>query len=93
LFIVSILQEEINVCRHSDINSLKSGLVHLTGQPHCKKSKSAKVKNGTVNLILRDYLIDRYKLDHSINVTIILMCCEKIQLLKKSEEIYTKNVL
>ncbi len=42
-----------------------------------------------MNLILRDYLIDRYKLDHSINVTIILMCCEKIQLLKKSEYIDT----
>jgi hypothetical protein len=27
---------------HSDINSLKSGPLHLTGQPYCKKSRSAK---------------------------------------------------
>ncbi len=25
---------------HSDINSLKSGLLHLTGQPYCKKCRS-----------------------------------------------------
>ena len=31
---------------HSDINSYKSGLLHLTGQPYCKKSRSAKVKDG-----------------------------------------------
>jgi hypothetical protein len=45
---------------HSDINSLKSGLLHLTGQPYCKKSRSAKVKDGIINLILRNYFIDRY---------------------------------
>ncbi len=37
---------------HSDINSLKSGLLHLTGQPYCKKSRSVKVKNGIINLFL-----------------------------------------
>jgi hypothetical protein len=37
---------------HSDINSLNSGLLHLTGQPYCKKSRSAKVKDGIINLIL-----------------------------------------
>ncbi len=43
----------------SDINSLKSGLVHLTSQPYCKKSRSAKVKDGIINLILRNNLFDR----------------------------------
>jgi hypothetical protein len=47
---------------HSDINSLKSGLLHLTGQPYCKKSRSAKAKDGIINLILRNYLVDRYTL-------------------------------
>jgi hypothetical protein len=37
---------------HLDINSLKSGVFHLTGQPYCKKSRSAKVKDGIINLIL-----------------------------------------
>jgi hypothetical protein len=45
---------------HSDINSLKSGLLHLTGQPYCKKGSSAKVKDGIINLFLRNYFIDRY---------------------------------
>jgi len=44
---------------HSDFNSLKSDLLHLTGQPYCKKCRSAKDKDG-INLILRDYLVDRY---------------------------------
>jgi hypothetical protein len=46
---------------HSDINSLKHGLLHLTGQPYCKKRRSAKVKDGIINLILRNYLIDQYR--------------------------------
>jgi len=37
--------------QHSDINSLKSGFIHLTGQPYCKKSGSAKVKDGIINLV------------------------------------------
>jgi hypothetical protein len=45
---------------HSDINSLKSGLLYLTGQPYYKQSRSAKVKDGIINLILRNYLIDLY---------------------------------
>jgi hypothetical protein len=45
---------------HSDINPLKSGLLHLTGKPYCRKGRSAKVKDGIINLILRNYLIDRY---------------------------------
>ncbi len=51
--------------QQSDINSLKSGLLHLTGQPHCKKCRSAKVKDGVINLIVRNYLIDRYSFKHS----------------------------
>jgi hypothetical protein len=46
---------------HSDINSLKSGLLHLTGHPYCKKGRSTKVKDGIINLILRNYLVDQYK--------------------------------
>ncbi len=46
---------------HSDINSLKSGLLHKTGQPYFKKSRSAQVKDGIINLILRSYLVDQYK--------------------------------
>jgi hypothetical protein len=45
---------------HSDINSLKSGLLYLTGQPYCKKNRSPKVKDGIINLILGNYLVDRY---------------------------------
>jgi hypothetical protein len=44
----------------SDINSLKSGILHLAGQPFCKKSRSAKVKDGIINLFLRNYLVDQY---------------------------------
>ncbi len=61
-FIVSISQEEKSMFAvlHSDINSLKSGLLHLTGQPYCKQGRSAKVKDGIINLFLRSYLLDRY---------------------------------
>jgi hypothetical protein len=45
---------------HSDIRSVKSGLIHLTGQPYCKKSRCTKVKDGIIHLILRNYLVDRY---------------------------------
>jgi hypothetical protein len=45
---------------HSDINSHKSGFLHLTGQPYCEKCRSAKVKDGIINLILRNYLVGRY---------------------------------
>jgi hypothetical protein len=46
--------------RNSYINFLKSGLPYLTGQPYCKKGRSAKVKDGIINLILKNYLIDQY---------------------------------
>jgi hypothetical protein len=45
---------------HSDINSHKSGFIHLTGQPYYKKCRSAKVKDGIKNLYLTNNLIDRY---------------------------------
>jgi hypothetical protein len=41
---------------HSDINSLMSGLLHLSSQPYCEKSRSAKEKDGIINLILRNYV-------------------------------------
>jgi hypothetical protein len=47
---------------HSDINSPKSSLLHLTGKPFCKKCRSAKVKGGIINLFLRNNLIDRYNM-------------------------------
>jgi hypothetical protein len=43
---------------HPDINSLKSGLLQLTDQPHLKKGRSAKVKDGIRNYSLRNYLND-----------------------------------
>jgi hypothetical protein len=60
-FIVSISLEEINVCSTAfRYQLLKSSLLYLTGQPYHKKSRSAKVKDGIINLILRNYLVDRY---------------------------------
>ncbi len=37
---------------HSDINSLKSPFVYLTGQPYSKKGSSTIVKDGIINLSL-----------------------------------------
>jgi hypothetical protein len=45
---------------HSDIISRKSVLFQFTGQPYCKDCQLAKVKYGIINLILRNYLVDRY---------------------------------
>ncbi len=45
---------------HSDINSLKSGLINVISQPISKKGSSSKVKDGIINLSLGDYLIDRH---------------------------------
>ncbi len=61
---------------HSDINSHKSGLLHLTGQPFCKKCRSAKVKDGIINLFLRNNLIDRYKW-HLIKSVVMLSVANK----------------
>jgi hypothetical protein len=37
---------------HSDINTPKSGFLHLIGQPYWKKSRSAKVKDGIITYFL-----------------------------------------
>jgi hypothetical protein len=58
---------------HSDRNSLKFGLLHLTGQPYCKKSRSAKVKDGIINLILRNYLTVRYIAPIDLNLLLIYL--------------------
>ncbi len=64
---------------HSDINSLKSGLLHLTGQPYCKKSRSEKVKDGIINLFLWKSVIDRYRsaLIDKVNLKRPLHCINK----------------
>jgi hypothetical protein len=57
---------------HSDINSHKSSLLHLTSQPYWKKSRSAKVKDGIINLFLETIsLIDTAAI-YDLNVFIIL---------------------
>jgi hypothetical protein len=60
LLFKSLNRKSMFAVLHSDINSPKSGLLHLTGQPYCKKGRSVKVKDGIINLILRSYLVDRY---------------------------------
>ncbi len=52
---------------HSDINSLKLGLLLFTGHPYCINCRSAKVKDGIINFILRNYLIDRHRIDYGKN--------------------------
>jgi hypothetical protein len=37
------------VALHSDINSLKSNVYHLTNQPNAQKVSSAKVKDGIIS--------------------------------------------
>jgi hypothetical protein len=37
---------------HSDINFRKSSLLHLMGQPYCKKCRTAKVKDGIITYFL-----------------------------------------
>jgi hypothetical protein len=46
---------------HLDINYLMSGLCHFTGHSDCKKSRSAKAKDGIINFILRNYLLGQYQ--------------------------------
>jgi hypothetical protein len=45
---------------HSDINSLKSGLLHLIGHPNSQKGRSAKVKDGIISKtkFLRTFSVD-----------------------------------
>jgi hypothetical protein len=65
VFILFFLRGDVS------FNSLKSGLLHLTGQPYCKKGRSAKVKDGIRNLILRNYLLDRYTFLKVRNLTLL----------------------
>jgi hypothetical protein len=60
---------------HSDINSHKSRLLHLTGQPYWKKSRSAKVKDGIINLFLWNNLIDRYMNVVMPSVVMLMLWC------------------
>ncbi len=48
---------------YSDLNCLMPGLLHLTSQPYCEKSRSSKVKDEIINLIFRNYLIDQYNIN------------------------------
>jgi hypothetical protein len=57
LLLQFLKRKSIFAALHSDINSLKSGLLHLTRQPYCKKSRSAKVKDGIITLIFRTNLL------------------------------------
>ncbi len=77
LFFSSLLFQFLNrksmfAVLHSDINSLKSGLLHLTSQPYCKKSRSPKVKDGIINLILRNCLFDQYQSLLYYNISILV---------------------
>jgi hypothetical protein len=51
-FIVSTAQRGINVCskKHSDLNSPKSALFHLTGQPISQMGQ-AKVREGSISVV------------------------------------------
>jgi len=42
---------------HSDMNSSKSRLIHLTGQPYWKKNRSSKGKDGVITYFLGTNLI------------------------------------
>ncbi len=46
---------------HSDINSNKSVLCHSTNQPFFIKGRLVRVKDGIINLIIKNYLIDQYR--------------------------------
>jgi hypothetical protein len=54
LFIILLIVSTLNgksmfAATHSDINCLKSGHLHLTGQPNSQKGRSAKVKDGIIS--------------------------------------------
>ena len=49
LLLQNINRKSMFAALHSDVNSLKSGLRHLTGQPYCQKGRLAKVKDGIIS--------------------------------------------
>jgi hypothetical protein len=51
---------------HSDMNSLKFGLLCLTSQPFCKKGRSAEVKDGIMNKPGNISLIDTTLLGNTL---------------------------
>jgi hypothetical protein len=67
---------------HSDVNSPRSGLLHFTDQPYCKNSRSAKVKDAIINLILKNYFVDRYTSKNNLMLIIKarVPCQSKINL-------------
>ncbi len=60
LLLQNLNRKSMFVVLHSDINSLKPDLLHLTGQPFCKKGRSAKVKDAIMNYSPRNYIVDLY---------------------------------
>jgi hypothetical protein len=61
---------------HSDINSHKSSLLHLTGQPYWKKSRSAKVKDGMITYFVGTIsLIDTPGNTEGGSITVPLTSC------------------
>jgi hypothetical protein len=51
------------VALHSDMNSLKSELFHLTCQPNSQKGRATKVKDGIISdtKFLRTTSVDQYR--------------------------------
>jgi hypothetical protein len=49
---------------HSDINSIKSGLIYLTGPPNSPKGRAGKDKNGIISAtkLLGTISVDRYNI-------------------------------
>jgi hypothetical protein len=70
-----ISQEEINVCSTAfRYQTLKSGLLHLTGHPYCPKSRSAKVKDGIIYFCLGTILLIKgndMALQHNVNKILV----------------------
>ncbi len=75
---------------HSDINSHKSSILHLTGQPYWKKSRSAKVKDGIINLFLRNNLIDP-QMRHSFSFNLIYFNFSQFQWWRRHTKWETKG--
>jgi hypothetical protein len=48
------------------------------GQPYWKKSRSAKVKDGIINLFLRNNLIGRYTHRERANMHCYLIACTRL---------------
>jgi hypothetical protein len=50
--IYCFLSQEINVCMHSDMKCPNSSLIHLMGQPYCKRIDQQKDKDGIITYFL-----------------------------------------